>query len=338
MVPRLLEPASNPARSNPAAPARKADLHVHSSWSHDVPDLPRCRPRALFERAMAHPDASRRMDYFALTDHETMGGYEELRRDLPEADRRLVIPGVEHALLDPAIGFSIHANLFGLDPDQYAELRARVRTLPELAEFCRARGIRMQYNHPTWWERGELRAGRVALAKVAQAAEHFDLLELNAGLTELLNRATESLARAMGKHLACSSDTHTGEVGKAHTLAPGEDAAAFLAAVWSGRGVPVRDDIDGGALLGEVQGVIDHLFDHRRGVRLKAGATDSGSPRLERLAHRVLGSDRIMGNPVTREPLRALLKQAARPVVWSVMARERGLERRLLASPLAGYL
>lgn len=318
--------------------ARRADLHVHSSWSHDVPDLAHYAPRALFERAMTHPDPSRRMDYFTLTDHETMGGCEELLRQLPEPDRRLVIPGVEHALLDPQIGFSIHANLFGLDPDRYAELRRRVRTLPELAEFCRARGILMQYNHPTWWERHELRAGRVALWKVAEAAEHFDVLELNAGRTELLNRVTESLARAKGKALACGSDTHTGEVGKAHTLAPGEDAASFLASVWSGHGIPVRGDINGEALLTEVHDVIDHLFDHRRGILVKANPPDARNRRLEKIAHRVLRSDTIMGNPVTREPLRALLKQAARPVVWGVMARERRLEKRLMASPLAGYL
>jgi hypothetical protein len=278
------------------------------------------------------------MDLCALTDHETMQGYEELRRALPDGDRQLLIPGVEHALFDPHIGFSIHVNLYMLDPDQYAVIRSRVRTLPQLAEFCRSRGIRMQYNHPTWWERDELRSGMVALWKVSEAVEHFEVLELNAGRTQLLNRVTENLARAKGKHLTCNSDTHTGEIGKAHTVAPGEDAASFLASVWSGQGVLVRDHMDSGSLLSEVHGVIDDVFDHKHGIEVKRSAIDSGNPRIERLAQRVLGSDRIMTNPVTREPLRAILKQAARPVIWSLMAHERRLERALTASPLAVYL
>ena len=90
---------------------RKADLHLHSNVSHDVPDLESLSPRALFEMALGNPDPSRRMDYFTLTDHDTMDGYRRLIRELPEADRRLVIPGVEHTLRDPDLALGDRVNL-----------------------------------------------------------------------------------------------------------------------------------------------------------------------------------------------------------------------------------
>ncbi len=316
---------------------RKADLHVHSSRSHDVPDFQAYSPRALFEAALGGSGSREPMDYFALTDHNTMAGYEELRRQLPERDRRLLIPGVEHTLVDPAIGFSIHVNLLGLSPDEYAAIRAHIVCLEDLSAYCRERGIYMQYNHPTWWEREELKAGRVSLWKVAEAADHFDVLELNAGRTQLLNTVTENLARAKGKFLTCNSDTHIGDVGKAFTKAPGDTVDEFLAAIWSGQAAPVKTDMTNQVLLAMVHSAIDELFNHRRGVQIKPTVLDSGSRRVDRVTQRILGSDRVMRNRVMREPLRALLKHAARPVVRGLMAHERRLERTLSTSPLSSY-
>ncbi len=316
----------------------KADLHVHSCRSWDVPDFDRYMPRALFEAALGHPDPGRRMDYFALTDHNTMAGFEELRRSLSAGDRRLLIPAVEHNLRDPGIGFSIHVNLYQLTPDQYAEIQERVVTLADMRDYCRARGILTQYNHPTWWEREELKNGQVTLEKVRDAAAYFDVLELNAGRTVVLNRVTANLARDMGKYLTCNSDTHSGDVGKACNEAPGDTVGDFLAAIWSGRGRPVRDNMTNRALLTMVHSVIDELFNHRHGVRIKDTAMDSGNPRIERLTQRVIGSDLVMRCALVREPLRLLLKQVARPVVYNLMAHERRLERELGESSLQCYL
>jgi len=317
---------------------RKADLHVHSCRSWDVPDFDRYLPRALFEAALGHANPERRMDYFALTDHNTMAGFEELCRSLSAGDRRLLIPAVEHNLRDPGIGFSIHVNLYQLTPDQYAEIQERVVTLADLRDYCRERGILTQYNHPTWWEREELKNGQVTLEKVRDAAAYFDVLELNAGRTVLLNRVTANLARDMGKHLTCNSDTHSGDVGKACNEAPGDTVEEFLAAIWSGHGRPVRDNMTNRALLTMVHSVIDELFNHHHGVRIKDTAMDSGNPRIERLTQRVIGSDLVMRSALVREPLRLLLKQAARPVVYNLMAHERRLERELSESGLQCYL
>jgi predicted metal-dependent phosphoesterase TrpH len=313
---------------------RKADLHVHSSESHDVPEFPRYAPRALFEHALGHPQRSRRMDYFALTDHDTMAGYEKLVRELPESDRSLVIPGVEHAILDPAIGFTIHVNLYRIHPDQYAHIRQSVRTLDELAGFCREAGIRMLYNHPTWWEQAEIRAGQVNLLKVRDATHYFDVLELNAGRTRLMNDITRNIARATGKHLIANSDTHTGEVGRAHTEARGDTADEFLNSLWTGQSVPHAFHMTSQSILSMVHAAIDELFSQQQGVRIKPSAMDSGHPRIENLARRLLSSHRVMGHRPLRVPLRLFMRQVARLGVWRFLEHERALEQSLRASEL----
>ncbi|MBD3334628.1 MAG: hypothetical protein GF355_03845 [Candidatus Eisenbacteria bacterium] len=54
------------------------------------------------------------------------------------------------------------------------------------------------------------------------------LVELNAGRILELNEFTADLAQSMGKHLVAASDSHTGQVGRAYTMAPGDTQQEFL--------------------------------------------------------------------------------------------------------------
>lgn len=310
---------------------RKADLHVHSNVSYDVPKLPFLAPRALFERALA----DRRMDYFALTDHDTMAGYSQLVAQLPEADRRLVIPGVEHTLLDPHIGFSIHVNLFQLDPDNYARLRSEVVTLEDLIWFCEEEGILAQYNHPTWFEHAELRRRQVDLAKVSFIAECFEVLELNAGRPARLNETTAALARVMGKVLTSNSDTHSGDIGLAYNLAAGETGSAFLHNIWAGRGERVTASATFHGMVGVVHHLIDHIMDDRQGLRLVESMIHDQSPLVRTFALRIMNSCWLREVAVAREASRHMLKQVGKTMVRSWLAQERSLERAIADSPLA---
>ena len=317
---------------------RKADLHVHSSFSFDVPDLPALRPRALFEAALGHPEADRRMDFFALTDHDTMEGYEALMRQLPEADRALVIPGVEHTLFDPSLGFTIHVNLYGLDPDLYARLGRRVTTLDDLLGFAREHDLPCQYNHPTWWERRELKRGDVDFARVPEIAARFDVLELNAARTPLQNLITVGLAEDLGLPLTASSDTHTGFIGRASTEAAADTPAEFLRAVWAGEGRTHLTTLSQESLVDEAHGLIDALLDRDGvGVGLRTIRSQTQA-RLENAAARVVRSRWVRNNPTARESLRTLLRGASRPIMRWVMLHEERLDRRLEGSALSDYL
>lgn len=317
----------------------RADLHLHSTHSFDVPDLPNLRPRALFEKAMTGGgDPHRRMDWFALTDHDTMSGWEELVRDLPEADRALVIPGVEHTLYDRRLGFTLHVNLFGLDPDAYAEMRRRVDTLDDLLLWCAVSGVRCQYNHPTWWVRRELRRGLVDFGRVPDIARRFDVLELNAARTPAQNLITISIAEELGLPLTASSDSHTGEVGRSWTSAPATSADAFMGAIWAGEGETHLESLSYAGLLNEAHALVDVIMDHGVGTAASRTASSAGQTWIEELGGRIVLSRVVRENPAMRDSMRGLLKQLARPIMHTIMGMERRLEGRLAGSPLGGYM
>lgn len=308
---------------------RKADLHLHSNVSHDVPDLESLSPRALFEKALGNTDPARRMDYFTLTDHDTMDGYRKLIRQLPEADRALVIPGVEHTLRDPDIGFSIHVNLFLLHPDQYALLQEQVETVDDLLHFCHERQILMQYNHPTWFEHDELRRGQVDFGKVQSIAEVFPVLELNAGRPERLNQATRQLAEVHAKPLTSNSDSHSGDVGLAHNLAPGETAAEWIQNVWRGLGTVNATDMTYSGMLQVAHGLIDAVLDSREGLTLAESMIHAQHRFVEALAMRLLRSRLMRNRGLGREGVRLLLKQISRPAIISWLRHEHRLATQL---------
>jgi predicted metal-dependent phosphoesterase TrpH len=314
---------------------RKADLHLHSHVSYDVPDLESLSPRALFEKALGNPDPARRMDFFTLTDHDTMDGYRRLIRELPEADRRLVIPGVEHTLRDPDIGFSIHVNLFMLHPDTYARLRREVVSLDDLLWFCREHGIFAQYNHPTWFERHELRRGQVAFGKVKHIADCFDVLELNAGRPRRLNEATEQLAWARGKVLTSNSDSHSGDVGLACNMAPGDTPREFLQNVWTGLGRVQASSMTYRGMLRVVHHLIDGVLDDRQGLLLAESMLHNQHRLLEQLTTRLVNAGWLRRPGPGREGLRLLLKQLSRPLVIGWLRSEDRLARELDQAALA---
>lgn len=316
---------------------RRADLHVHSSASFDVPDLKVLHPVALFEKAVRHPDPERRMDYFALTDHDTMAGYMTLMRELGPEDRRLVIPAVEHTLRDPGIGFTIHVNLFRIHPEQYAELQRRVTSLDELIDFCDEAGILYQYNHPTWWERRELKRGQVDFRKVPLIAERFPVLELNAGRTARQNLITRMIAAEQRKGLTSSTDTHTGDVGRAHTLAAGETADEFMSAVWRGESEMSLHVITYDGLLEEAHAMIDQIMSPQSGSLAGRKASKKGQGVFEGLGAKLVASRLVRDHERVNRSLRSVLRQASKPIMKFVMGYERRLEDRLAVSGLAPY-
>jgi len=317
----------------------RADLHLHSSYSFDVPDLPALRPRALFEKALDHPVADRRLDWFTLTDHDTLAGWESLVAELGETDRALVIPAVEHTLHDRSLGFTIHVNIYGLDPDRYADLRRRVSSLDELLAYGRQYGLKCQYNHPTWWDRRELRRDLVDFSRVPEVASRFDMLELNAARTPAQNLITTSLAQEFGLPLTAGSDSHTGDVGRGWTSASADSASEFLDAVWRGEGGTGLVSLSYLSLVEEAHALIDELVDH--GSHLVPGsrtASTRSQTWLETAASRVVQARRVKENPIVRESLRALMKHVSRPIMGVVMELERRLEGRLADSALSPYM
>lgn len=308
---------------------RRADLHLHSNVSCDVPVVASLSPRSLFEKAFGNPDPQKRMDYFALTDHDTMDGYRMLVRELTETDRRLVIPAVEHTLRDPRVGFSIHVNLYLIDPDTYQDLSREVVTIDDLLGFCRERDILTQYNHPTWFEHAEVRHHQIDFGVVGRIAQQFPVLELNGGRLHRQNEITKQLAKCLGKTLTAGSDSHSGDVGSSYSIASGETAEAFLRNIWTGQGAVHTVDMTRVAMLQVVHDLIDAILDDDRCRQPAASMLPGHRRRLEDLALRLFNASFLRRPGVGRRMLRVLLKQISVPVVAAWLGQENRVARKM---------
>lgn len=267
---------------------KKADLHLHSSYSYDVLNLPELSPRALYEKAVAMG-----MGFFTLTDHETMLGIAALKKELAaeygDAPPIPVITGIEIKVRDPKIGHTVHVNVLGLDERQMLALARRRKSLDRFLEFCREEDLYHSYNHPFWFERGE----RAELSTIKSLIERFPIVEMNAGRIPQLNGRTLHLARKLGKQVIATSDSHTGQVGKAYSMAPGDTPEEFLRNIRDGVSQAVPHNVTIREFIREVGETIDLVFVRQTAFRPKPTFLRQ-LPLARWIAHTTLGSERIM--------------------------------------------
>jgi predicted metal-dependent phosphoesterase TrpH len=233
------------------------------------------------------------MDFFCLTDHDTMKGYEALRAQLAaEFGDQPPIPlmsGVEIKVRDPEVGHTVHVNVLGLDRRDLGQLARRRRSLDAFLEYCRERDLFHAYNHPFWFERGE----RARLGTVARLIERFPVVELNAGRIPQLNRRTLDLALRSGKQLVATSDSHTGQVAKAYTEAPGDTPAEYLRSIRQGAWRAVSHHASFLEFMREVRSTIDMVFVRQSAFTPKRTFLKQ-LPLARRIACGVLRSEKLM--------------------------------------------
>ena len=300
----------------------KADIHVHSNYSLDVPNLPEFSPRALYERAREQG-----LGFFTLTDHDTMQGVEELRRELKAAygDQLPipVVPGVELKVFDPAVGHTIHINVLGLSRSQMRRLMKRRNSVERFTAYCREQNLFHVYNHPLWFERGE----RASLKTVDRLIRRFPVIELNAGRIRELNVRTAALARLHGKPMVAASDTHIGHVGKSYTEVEADTPTAFFAGVLEGRGRPVPSHFGLPEFFHELSETVD-LWLRRMPSPVPKRSVPQGIKDRYWLANRILGR-RLLTRAFLPRALGATLKFAARATAYFFIRQQRRMLLRL---------
>jgi predicted metal-dependent phosphoesterase TrpH len=302
---------------------RKADLHLHSNYSYDVLNIDDLSPRALYDKAVRQG-----MGFFTLTDHDTLKGIEALRAELTaEFGDHPPIPilnGVEMRLMDPSIGHYIHVNVLGLDRAQFQELARRRRSVARFVEYCREQDLYHAYNHPFWFERGQ----KGSLAAVTRLVEMFPVIELNAGRIPQLNKRTLELARRFGKQVVASSDSHTGQVGKAYTMAPGETAEEFLRNIRSGVSRAVPSNASFSEFMREVRETIDLVFIKQSAFTPKRTFLKS-TPVARAIARTALGSELLMGPRPLKRVVQEALQVIAYAPVYAFILQQRRMDWRM---------
>lgn len=302
---------------------KKADLHLHSSFSGDVPDLPELSPRALYNKAVALG-----MDYFTLTDHDTMKGVralaQELAREFGQQPPIPLVPGVELKVRDPLIGHTVHINVLNLNTRQLRELGRRRRSMGSFLAYCREQRLYHAYNHPFWFERRERPCLETILALIAE----FPVVELNAGRIPEVNRRTARLARHQGKHLVANSDSHTGQVGKAYTMAPGDTPATFLENVLCGNSQAVPEHLVFRDFMAEIMQLIDLVFADRPYSGFKRTLLKQ-APAARTMARALIGTRRLMGARMFRGTLRVLMHTLSHAPAYAYIVSQRRMDVRV---------
>lgn len=318
----IQNPIPGPAY-DPTLEYKKADLHLHSSYSYDVLNLPQLSPRALYEKAIR-----KGMGFFTLTDHDTMKGIVALERELEvEFGDRLPIPlirGIEIKVCDPAVGHTVHVNVLGLDLHQMGQLARRRKCLDDFLAYCREHDLYHAYNHPFWFEKGQ----RATLDTVTRLIERFPIVELNAGRIPQLNHRTAALARRFGKQLVATSDSHTGRVGRAYTMAPGTTPAEFLHHLRTGVSVCVPQNASFAEFMDEVKSTIDLVFVTQDAFRMKRTFLKQ-NPWARALAAWTFRSERIMRPGKLKKGMCRSLQVLAHGPAYAFIRAQRRMDSRL---------
>lgn len=190
----------------------KADLHVHTSCSYDVPNSKCTKPHNLMDKALAEG-----LDFVTFTDHDTVKAY-----DIMGWNRDKLTTGVEISITDmDNVGHTVHINAFEFTKSQYAEMEPivnRGQNIYDLIDYMRDNDIPYTYNHPFWFKPGE----KPNILAVTELAKHFPVIEYNMQDLTQKNFFSMVLAQRYKKGMAVTTDSHTGRIGRVYTVAKGD--------------------------------------------------------------------------------------------------------------------
>ncbi len=279
-----------------------ADLHVHTLHSYDVMPTQKVHPLTLYHKARRLG-----MAYVAFTDPDSMAAYDEIGWT-----REGLIPAVEIKILDPvSVGHTVHTNIYGLDRRQFreiSEIAHRARDIERLAAYLTGQSLPFTFNHPFWHEPGE----KPSLRAIFDIAGLFPVLEYNMGRIARLNGEAVRLARAKGKGIIASTDTHVGRIGQAFTLARGATFREFFDHIREGQAFLRPGDLTVSALKEEAAFRMRQLFDKSEWLYPKDSLTiDTGSAFLDAIVRRqakALAGERRLSSKI----LRAVLETVCR--------------------------
>jgi predicted metal-dependent phosphoesterase TrpH len=208
----------------------KCDLHVHSAHSGT---LPAPVLRHFFKESYSPPKTvydqlrSRGMDLVTLTDHDSIGGAEDLR-------------GFPNFFLSEEVtcrmpsGTLVHVGVYDITERQHCELGRRRNDMTRLLAYLSEQRLFFTINHVF-----SGLTGRREAEDFEWFTEYFPGVEaINSHMLPSANRQASILARRFRKIQVAGSDAHAlASVGTAYTEVPeARDKEEFLAGLRSGYG------------------------------------------------------------------------------------------------------
>jgi len=187
----------------------RIDLHAHTSFSGDAT----INPKLLVDTLYAHPI----IKGVAITDHDTLEGYFQVRKLATVYQDLLVIPSIE------ATTTQGHIILLGIE-----EKPPYMSTLESVVDFAKEKAALIVIPHP-------YRVSGIGDAAEKMSADAVEIMNPWASLGE--NKLAEKLAKARNLPGVAGSDAHKPEeMWSAYTEVDAEpDIGSVLSAIQSGR-------------------------------------------------------------------------------------------------------
>jgi len=161
--------------------AQAIDLHVHTKFSGDA----KITPKELVDQLHAHPF----IKGVAITDHDTIRGYEEVSKLAKAFEDILIIPGIEVSVENG------HIIILGIE-----ECPTYPSSIESVIDFTKERSGVVIIPHPY----RELGIGDTSEDIEADAIE-----VLNPNATQEENKKAENLARKINLPCVAGSDAHS---------------------------------------------------------------------------------------------------------------------------------
>ena len=228
----------------------EADLHVHTYYSNDVLPSKSLDPLVLYEKARR-----KGLKYITFTDHDTMDAYDRVGWK-----REGLIPGVEIKIKDlKNVGHSLHVNVYELNKLQFAELMKIAKVKQDIRTFVaylKENDLPFVYNHPFWYEHGE----KPSFKTVNDIIKLFPVTEYNMLRVWQKNALALKLAQKHGKGIIASTDTHSGNIGRASTFAKGETFREYFQNIAEGKVYLNSQDLTLKILRDEINTWVELVF------------------------------------------------------------------------------
>ena len=248
---------------------KRADLHSHTTASHDVPNSLELRPAAIYAKARKLG-----LDFYSATDHDTIEAY----MNLPE--RPDIVRGVELTVSpsrhNPHV---MHVNVYDFSDEQFQKLNGdgyeqglKQQGIIPVIEYLSKENIPFLFNHPYWFtpeDEEKIRKNPEMRQNIKKSIEtvapFFPIIEYNTKRPRELNELALQLAQKYGKGMMCNTDTHTGHIGEAYTLAPGETFREYFNNIAAGEYRLVVRDIDANSFNQELNDWVRHFIASAKG-------------------------------------------------------------------------
>jgi predicted metal-dependent phosphoesterase TrpH len=224
------------------------------------------------------------MSFVTFTDHDTLEAYDEIGWS-----REFIVTGVEIKIRDEdRVGHTIHINVFDLSRRQFSDLQeiaVGAKNLELFIEYLTSEDLFYSYNHPFWFEPGDTPNFKI----IPTLFRLFPVVEYNMQRVQRKNRLTLELAAKHGNGVLSTTDSHTGEIAKAFTVARGDTFQEFFSNVTEGDFFLVAQDLTVKVMTQQMVCWLDTLFKPEDALEGKVLKT--GNVQLDRFLNSVLSGE-----------------------------------------------